>query len=552
MTKIGDAPSGGLSSGMVGLVELPSALSGPEGELLEKNPAFLLATAVYDKLLQAKLVRAPALSPEKARAAYDNGEVKSPLFLIASEVADVDGDGRYDVTLSRLLTLDFLRPGVSYADVRAALASEPHDQIVNGSAAGVADGTAQGPALVQGLTPPQTVARLQQSVIRPNAVATDVPVAKVRQDGSILISLPVELRLADGRVVPFTDAVPTGAKVVGGEHLEVFGAQISLGFLDARGERFVTDLSGALKPVNPNADPEAARAALVRLLTLLPESQLQSTPESLAFAEHVRKQIALLAATTPPADPSLQVVWRAAHVTTPELEAKRRALADKYGVLPLRWLGFVDDVREVGAVQAFQKAAQPKLGVPVDWLYVIAVGEGLNGLLSADGTSFVPPTYDDRVSGFSELGVDTFGTRVEGLKKRGLLRQNFAEGVDYLTMPDTNEKDEPVVSASFPDLARGLEALASMIAAERQQFLVDARRVLGADRAEHLTDEQLFFFTYVYFNAGPLGGRRLLERRGLNAAEAWRGKLPDHNRNAQYNAMQRLQTLRLLRAFAIF
>ncbi len=156
------------------------------------------------------------------------------------------------------------------------------------------------------------------------------------------------------------------------------------------------------------------------------------------------------------------------------------------------------------------------------------------------------------VSGFSDLGTDTFATAAADLKRRGFLPEWFQEGRDYTVTSHVNEKGENVQSADFPDLKRGLIALRAMLADCRSRFQRDARAVLGASAASRLTQDQLDSYTYVYFNAGAGFGRKHLQANGLGAVAKWDAPPPADNRIARYNAIQRLSTQKLMDSLGWF
>ncbi|MBI4821133.1 MAG: hypothetical protein HY791_33040 [Deltaproteobacteria bacterium] len=77
-----------------------------------------------------------------------------------------------------------------------------------------------------------------------------------------------------------------------------------------------------------------------------------------------------------------------------------------------------------------------------------------------------------------------------------------------------------------------------------------ARAVL--DRCDGRIDELEQEHPYVYFNAGPGFGRRMLREEGLAYFRAWEGPEPNSNRNAQFNSLVRLGQAKLLDALGVF
>jgi hypothetical protein len=132
-------------------------------------------------------------------------------------------------------------------------------------------------------------------------------------------------------------------------------------------------------------------------------------------------------------------------------------------------------------------AARPDLGIDPAYLYVMAIGEGLSGHMTNNKGFTGYQLQTNTVSGFGALGTDTFGSAAARLQRRGFIPKDFSEGEDYFVSYQTNEKGESVKSADFPDLTRGLTALAGMLAESRSQFLRDADRYLGKDWKDGLS-----------------------------------------------------------------
>ena len=226
-------------------------------------------------------------------------------------------------------------------------------------------------------------------------------------------------------------------------------------------------------------------------------------------------------------------------------------LTDTWGIRPLRWQGWIDDPSEVNTARAILEATGGQTAIRPSYLYTIAIGEGLLYYLDS-ANRFTHVDTSRPVSGFGELGVDTFASSAEALKRSGLLPTWFKEGVDYTVNEATNEKNQVVRSADFPDLKRGLIALRAMLADSRGHFLADARAVLGPQKAAKLTRDQVDYFTYVYFHAGAGFGKKHLQAQGLAAVTKWQGPPPPDNRIARFNALQRLSTQQLMDSLQLF
>ena len=262
-------------------------------------------------------------------------------------------------------------------------------------------------------------------------------------------------------------------------------------------------------------------------------------------------QTALRARTSPPKDLAERAVWAGGRVRGDELQSRVTTLTEQWGVRPLRWQGWLDDVSEVNTARAILEATGGQTSIRPSYLYTVAIGEGLPSYLDANSTYSAVDTSKP-VSGFSDLGTDTFATAAADLKRRGFLPEWFQEGRDYTVTSHVNEKGENVQSADFPDLKRGLIALRAMLADCRSRFQRDARAVLGASAASRLTQDQLDYYTYVYFNAGAGFGRKHLQANGLGAVAKWDAPPPADNRIARYNAIQRLSTQKLMDSLGLF
>src|SRR5262249_37304050 len=110
-----------------------------------------------------------------------------------------------------------------------------------------------------------------------------------------------------------------------------------------------------------------------------------------------------------------------------------------------------------------------------------------------------------KVSGAAHIGLDDFGKDAEELKKEHLLREDFNEGdnyepVDYILPKGEAGAGKKKKSADFKDLASALEAMAARLAYDRSRFLRDAREVLGEKRAGKLTQTEIDYWTYIYYN----------------------------------------------------
>ena len=285
---------------------------------------------------------------------------------------------------------------------------------------------------------------------------------------------------------------------------------------------------------------------------LLETVQATGSQEAWApFVETMRANRGLRERTSAPEDRAERTVWNAQRASNADADRKVKGLEETWGVRPLRWAGWVDDVREIEVARAVLDACEGQDLIHPAFLYAIAIGEGLNAYLDEQSTPLAV-NVSARVSGFGQLGVDTFGSEVARLKARRLLPADFNEGPHYVVSEELNERSERVTSAEFSDLKTGLVALRAMLADMQLRFLDDVESTLGPAAKEKLTRDHVDYFTYLYFNAGPGFGRRQVRERGLNDVAKWRAPYPTHNGIARFNALQRLSTVRLLESLGLF
>jgi hypothetical protein len=98
-----------------------------------------------------------------------------------------------------------------------------------------------------------------------------------------------------------------------------------------------------------------------------------------------------------------------------------------------------------------------------------------------------------------------------------------------------------VKSATFADLLTGLQGLAAYLERRRKLFLADVTTHGYAAP----TEDELVYWTYVYFNAGEFTGQ-LKKYKGKRKLGDWIAK-------KEYdNAIKVLESYRMLRAMKIF
>lgn len=179
-------------------------------------------------------------------------------------------------------------------------------------------------------------------------------------------------------------------------------------------------------------------------------------------------------------------------------------------------------------------------------LYTLAMEEGLILYLAGyddpneeksyyTGGYYCTNSYTLPINGLFYLGLDYFPSEVSGLKNGNFLRQNFNEykivSVDSDALP----------YAIFNNLDYGLEAIAARFAWTKWRFLNDAKN-LGID-TKTLSEDQINFWTYYYYNLGANAGRNVLKKYVNNGILNDRifiymsGESVVHGRSARHNAI---------------
>ncbi len=176
----------------------------------------------------------------------------------------------------------------------------------------------------------------------------------------------------------------------------------------------------------------------------------------------------------------------------------------KYGVAPYEWAGYLN--RSGGqAVKDIFNSLGSSGNVSSSELYTIAVGEGFyHTHLSTQGYGL-----SNSVSGFMSLGIDHFGSDRNNLVAGGFLPSSFNQGDEYTLDSNTNEWGESVTSANFKNIRSGLTAF-SAVTNERRHLVEVHGTNLGYGAP---TEDQLFFWTYYYFQ-GQGRGQRVLTNNG--------------------------------------
>lgn len=193
---------------------------------------------------------------------------------------------------------------------------------------------------------------------------------------------------------------------------------------------------------------------------------------------------------------------------------------------------------ELPANQLFAYAAKEGL---IDYVWdeigLAETAEPTKGQLAGVSTS-------KPIVGFDYLGLDDFMTELSA--KREPLKGILPSSYDLTKISEerrVNEKGREVRSAKFPDLKMALQALAAMLKRRRKLFKQDAT----ANGYSAPTEDELIYWTYIYFNTGEFGGKEQLEKfKGKRRLSDWitKGEYP--------NAITLLQSHKMLRAMKLF
>ncbi len=106
-----------------------------------------------------------------------------------------------------------------------------------------------------------------------------------------------------------------------------------------------------------------------------------------------------------------------------------------------------------------------------------------------------------------------------------------------------NEKGRTVRSGEFPNMLMAVQGLLAMLKRRRALFKQDAKAFGYATP----TQDEIVYWTYLYFNAGEFGGKKPLKK--------YKGKrkLSDWIKKKEYsNSIKLLQSYRMVKAMKIF
>lgn len=242
-----------------------------------------------------------------------------------------------------------------------------------------------------------------------------------------------------------------------------------------------------------------------------------------------------------------------------DIQIKKVALAkkigDQYKVRPRSYLGLLD---KIGTTQRIEKEFLERVRDAANfvnakiaakqWGFKVSQEEIVTTFMTEGGVLNLRANVEN-FNGFGSLGLDTYGSLLDNENLRFL---SFSELLDLKTSFYTNEKGERYKTFDELDLRQAVYAVAGMYAFNK---LMLARNLKARGmNINALTPEQQFFWTTVYFNAGPGGGKKLFEKEGLQYADKpWHRKDENakYNRVPKYNATWRTASFKLIREIGV-
>lgn len=246
-----------------------------------------------------------------------------------------------------------------------------------------------------------------------------------------------------------------------------------------------------------------------------------------------------------------------------KLEIKKD-LQDQYGAWKvLAVAGYVNSPEEKLAKNLIEDVAKLNGFIP-SYFATIILTEGLGirylGLDHYYETSGSKSIRNDiPLRGFVVGGLDDFGSEYPRYKKylpdwfdKGNNELDFATGSEFYNVPETNERNEEVLSAKFNNMESVIWACAATLSHRRDLFQKH-RKTLGYPSP---TEDQLAYWNYIYYQGEGQAKRWLTEVGGLDIF-GLNGILPTkivtkNNRNAHDVALSNLASWRYLQTFKIF
>ena len=200
-----------------------------------------------------------------------------------------------------------------------------------------------------------------------------------------------------------------------------------------------------------------------------------------------------------------------------QIDGLEKRIREKFPLItPPRLFGFIDEPREAENLarlyqareRVLEKSRKDHVELPMSFIIAALCNEGHS--LDLDRRS-------SATAGFANYGLDTFGSEFTKIAARGYLPDSFRNR--FRTSEHFNEQHRKVISANFERKEDALEAFVATLAHRQYLFLEDLQRN-GID-AIAIPPEQKLFFTYKYYNGGPNSIERLLQKKSVQALDAF-------------------------------
>ncbi len=187
-----------------------------------------------------------------------------------------------------------------------------------------------------------------------------------------------------------------------------------------------------------------------------------------------------------------------------------------------KWIGYWNS--NTANIRGIFKKVSERFNIPVEQLFVVAMGEGLPAWLDKTGGV-------GEIDGYARLGLDDFGTQHATLVEKEIIKDG-----EILFTPTNVERDEPgdfgkkknLVSAIFPSLEHGLMAVGASMVYHRQE----AEKYWSGKGVAiaNLNADQVFYMTYVYYQSNPdrARGNYYFRKHGLNLTEYAKSEWETH------------------------
>ena len=193
-------------------------------------------------------------------------------------------------------------------------------------------------------------------------------------------------------------------------------------------------------------------------------------------------------------------------------------------------------------------------------------GEYFHYFITTDEFSEYYRDHNLPVSGLAYLGTDVAGDPGE---QRRLREGGFwPESLEVVTSREfRQEQGTQTIPGNFNSLQDGLVGMAGILAERKKTFLDDFRRKFGEGELKRLSEEEISFWTYFYYNCGQGCGKGHLygeefvtggnKRKGVGRENAFSKLSSDEPScsscpDPKVNALRRLATQEWLEQSAVF